>query len=213
MGLYVKTTIRGILTAVVAAALLFSSVQVASASPSDTETSTKQDALAAIQEIKDTGQLSDAGREALLAVPELAAQVLDPGVYTVEETLGPITPSSVSPMAGGCATQSFSVSGKTVVGLTAYTFHHSANLCWNGSSITSITNRQSWVTNVTTFMFYRGLVSNTFTGVGQVTGETFAQGHMENCVGSQGCIQSDYPWVRINASGIWGWNGGFTGIG
>lgn len=148
------------------------------------------------------GTLTDAQRQVLREdYPELAATLPDVGRMTrhltVRDTDSPHGISATS----SCKTVSGHHRMPSTAGFTLYRFHHGASFCYNGSTVTSLYNRRSWLTDVDPTIEYQGIVSNWTTGVNTSLARSFMQGHMRHCVLKYGCYANSYPWVQLNLYG------------
>lgn len=176
---------------------------IGSAAASDNSTGMPSPAVAALNELKTTGQLSDQARATLLRYPEIAAQVADPASSEVGSSSTSLAGNPVGTL--GCWITDAWVRKRTVLGFTAYVFHHVTHWCANGSAVTSVHVRYPYISENDGQNYYRGLISDWVGGTPAWYVESFQQANMENCVIKFGCISNSYPWVKIKMWGNDGW--------
>jgi hypothetical protein len=161
-----------------------------------------QPAVAALDELKKTGKLSDSARSTLLKYPDIAAQVGDPNDVVLEGSTAP-RPATTSGSVTGCWISDFNVRHQSLLGVTMFRFHQQAHWCANGSAVTSVHVRFHHLTEVGSNVYFRSLIGNWVGGVPAWYVESYMQGHIELCVVKYGCYANLYPWVKIK---MWGNN-------
>ncbi|GAA3040385.1 hypothetical protein Aglo01_31280 [Actinokineospora globicatena] len=157
-----------------------------------------------------TGELSDADRAVLRKHPEIAAQVLDPAKITATSKTTTVAGSNAFQSATGvaarhCHISEGQISGHSVLGSTVYVWHHRADWCADNVTVQSFHYRQGWATELASTMYFRGVTANWNSPTPSGYAESFMQAHIENCIFKYGCINSNYPWVKIKtwANGHW----------
>lgn len=140
--------------------------------------------------------------------PTVAAQVIDPS-YNGESTAitSPRT-SAASPLAipTGCRNVDKSYHAKTLLGFTAYYWHHYSRYCFSGGKITSWPQSYDYVTNLNSAYRLEGITSASISPMNSSSANAFIQRRIDNCVVEYGCFASFYPWSRTTAYGSTGYD-------
>lgn len=156
------------------------------------------------------GTLTTAQRHELIASHrELAGALPDASLSTT--TFHETVPKLVAPSTGQrilghralvrCKTSSAVHRERSTLGFTLYRFHHSVRMCYDGSTVTSVSERRSWITDVDPTVDYQGLIGDWVNGVGRSSATSFAEGHTEHCVFKVGCYANQYPYIRMTLRG------------
>lgn len=164
------------------------------------------DAAASIQRLKVTGGLTDADRETLRKYPELAAAVVDPEAAVSEVTTRPDEARAAAIGAQACWITEAYFRATTVLGFTFYKFHHRADWCQNGSSVTGVHFRSNWNSEVDSQAKWIGLESDWVSPTPSWEVKSFKKGQFDNCIPRLGCISSTHPWVELTMRGDGYWN-------
>ena len=161
------------------------------------------DVTQALDRLATTGTLSTVDRTVILAHPEIAARVIDPAART-ERLIEPLAAAA----SVGCGPISRVQTERTLLGFVAWRLLHRINRCWNGTRITSTTNRQAYFYDVD-FNFVIGAVNadslNPGNGTGSVVTSIYSR-QIQNCIAGQGCLSTRTPRITLTARG----NGTFS---
>lgn len=190
----------------VAAVVTVVSFSAAAPAGAQEEANLPADLAAALERTADTGVLTPADRQLIMAYPEVAARVADPAATKVETT-----GTTASPLSVGCGPVSRTLTSYTLIGAVAWRFYHRINRCWNGSSITSTSNRQYYFYDVDPFFIIRGVAADYISpsgGVGPTVTSVYSQ-QIENCVPQGGCLSTKTPRITLTLRG----NGTFATAG
>ncbi|MFC4853799.1 hypothetical protein [Actinophytocola glycyrrhizae] len=202
-----RNLLRAVSAVTVLASLFFLSATASSATPEGADIA--PEARIALERVTETGILSEADRETLLRHPDIAAMLVDPRPTAVE-TGGTTTRDVASEKefgASACWISEWFIDGFTVLGSHAYRWHHRADWCENGSSVTSVHYRNGWATQLATFFYYRGIANDTVTPIPSFEVQSTMQGLIENCHPLGGCTNMNHPWVKhILRANLTGWS-------
>lgn len=108
-----------------------------------------------------------------------------------------------------CKTVTVSLRQRTLLGFTAYIWHHEATFCYTSKKVTSWGKRFDYVTKKDGLFFVRELMVNKHGAVKKSKSWSHLQRNIENCLPKVGCIQSFTPWskITVNKKGAWSWTG------
>lgn len=152
---------------------------------------------AVLADLSATGSLSDADRALLSSYPDVAARTIDPAATTVEL-------SGASRAGIGCGPVERIQTERTLFGNVAWKFRHRLNRCWNGSQVTSVTNRYAEFFEVDSF-FVPGVVNvdrvSAAAPAARITSAFSRQ--ISNCAGGPGflCTSSRLPMITLTVRG------------
>jgi hypothetical protein len=146
------------------------------------------------------------------AVSSLVIQATEPdsSLYNGEETA--VESGIGQHVAGsGCARVGDAVRFRNVGGRVIWTYSLAVSFCWNGATITSIWAREVGQ-DITPLPFPAGLLSSwTYSPVDFAPGEAGhsstivrTSGKFEFCMFKHGCLNTRYPWIRIELRGSGG---------
>lgn len=178
----------------------------------------RADADSSVQRLEDAvvriqnGTASSGDEQLVRRHPDVAAATVDPRAaeWTVRTAAAPAPRAGASALAKAkCKTVTVSLKQKTLLGFTAYVWHHQATFCYTSTKVTSWGTRFDYVTNKDGLFFVRELLVNKKGAVNKASSYSHLQRNIENCLPKIGCIQSFTPWskITVNKKGTWSWTG------
>ena len=134
--------------------------------------------------------------------------MIDPSSFAVETTVTLTHQAGSSPMAypSGCRNVDKTYHAKTLLGFTAYNWHHYSRYCFSNGKITSWPQSYDYVTNLNSAYRIEGITSQSISSMNSSTANAFIQRRIDNCVVEYGCFASFYPWSRTTAYGSTGYD-------
>lgn len=119
-----------------------------------------------------------------------------------------------SSSARGCTTLTVSNRKSSLLGFTLFRFHTWTAWCWDRRARTVSSVQTGWyLSDVDWTREWNSMIVDSKRYYHWISGystsgyEHHKQGHLQGCLGAQGCFINNYPqnWIRSHSDGTWSW--------
>jgi len=154
------------------------------------------------------GTWSEADLALIRSQPAIAAQVMDPS-RPPEVTTGSAPAQGPTTLAASCKSYWVNYSYYSALGSKIYTWQKYVTACYNGSAVTSISERYDWLPSYQSMIKVRERTVDSQSGTGTWQYNSRIARHLEYCVAKYGCYADTYPWAqfKIYGNGTWWYQG------
>lgn len=184
--------VRAVLVAVFAAFISIVMVTSASATSGDPYRPLRQAA-----ERVQAGHGTSGDLRLLKLHPDIAGAVIDPHLTTWTVRTSAAANVGAYAAKAKCKTVDVAQRERTILGFTAYVWHHKVRFCYTSKKVTSWKTRYDYVTQKDGLFYVRELQVNKKGPVNKASSYSHMQRHIENCIPKIGCLQSFTPWSKI----------------
>jgi hypothetical protein len=163
------------------------------------------------------GSWSQADLALIKSQPKIAGQVLDPSrppevnSGTKDEGRAPAYAGADTAALAATSCKSYwtNYSYYSLLGSTIYPWQKFVSVCYNGSIVTSVTERYDSLPARQPMIVIRERTTDMQSGQGTWQYTTRIQRHLEYCIAKYGCYADTYPWAhfKIYGNGTWSYQG------